>query len=55
MALKSNSAKNIFRVTAEFAGDVVSKLVCSLAALFKCQTDAERAGEGMVIILETKV
>lgn len=41
MALKSNLAKSIFRVTTEFAGDVVSKLVCTLAVLFKCQPDAE--------------
>lgn len=48
MALKSNLAKNIFRVTAEFAGDVVSKLVCTLAVLFKCQPDAESVGFGVL-------
>lgn len=41
---KSYLAKDIFRITAEFAGDVVSKLVCTLAVLFKCQPDAEIPG-----------
>lgn len=48
MALKSNSAKNIFRVNAKFAGDVFSKFVCTLAVLFKCQPDAESVQAGVL-------
>lgn len=48
MALKSKLAKNIFRLTAELTGDVVSKLVCTLAVLFKCQPDAESEGSGVL-------
>lgn len=48
MALKSNLAKNIFRINAEFAGDVFSKFVCTLAVLFKCQPDAKNVGVGVL-------
>lgn len=48
MALKSNSAKDIFRVNAKFAGDVFTKFVCTLAVLFKCQPDAENVELGVL-------
>lgn len=48
MALKSDLAKNIFRVNAKFAGDVFSKFVCTLVVLFKCQPDAESVEVGVL-------